>query len=159
MLLFIASEVMFFFSFFWAFFHSSLAPGYAIGGVWPPVNMVLLNPWKIPLLNTGILLTSGACVTWSHIAIRCGCRENTTIGLILTIGLACLFTGFQGYEYYNAPFTMSDGIYGTLFYVLTGFHGLHVLVGTLFLIVCIGRLYKHHFTRIQHLGFEFAIWY
>ena len=159
MLLFIASEIMFFFAFFWAFFHSSFNPGLAIGAVWPPAALVVLDPWKIPLLNTLVLLSSGASVTWAHHSIVYGSKSNAIISLLLTIFLAVFFTSLQGFEYITAPFTISDGIYGSTFYMATGFHGFHVFVGTCFLFVCTVRLYLNHFTRDQNFGFEAAAWY
>lgn len=158
-LLFIISEVMFFFAFFWAFFHSSFNPSPAIGGVWPPAFIVTLDPWKIPLLNTIILLSSGATVTWAHHAIVMGSKKEASLALTITILLAAVFTGFQGYEYVSAPFTISDGIYGSTFYMATGFHGFHVFIGTCFLAVCLIRLSLNHFTREHHFGFEAAAWY
>lgn len=158
-LLFIVSEIMFFVAFFWAFFHSSLAPTVEIGAIWPPLGILVLNPWEIPFLNTVILLSSGAAVTWAHHAILAGKREQAVYGLSITILLAAIFTGFQGYEYLLAPFTISDGIYGSTFYLSTGFHGFHVLVGTAFLTVCLFRLGNHHFTKQHHFGFEAAAWY
>lgn len=158
-ILFILSEAMFFVSFFWAFFHSSLNPTPAIGGVWPPAFIVTLDPWKIPLLNTIILLSSGATVTWTHHAIVAGSKSESMMALGLTIILAVIFTALQGYEYVSAPFTIADGIYGSVFYMTTGFHGFHVIIGTTFLTVCLVRLYLNHFTREHHFGFEAAAWY
>ncbi len=132
MILFIVSEIMFFFAFFWAFFHSSIAPDIGIGGVWPPEGIEILSPWEIPLLNTFILLTSGATITWSHAAIVAGKRNDSLWSLILTVILAIIFTGFQAFEYYNAPFTISDSVYGSTFFLATGFHGFHVFIGTCF---------------------------
>lgn len=159
MLLFIVSEIMFFLAFFWAFFHSSLAPNVEIGAVWPPKGITVLNPWEVPFLNTVILLSSGAAVTWAHHAILAGYRQQAIIGLVTTILLALIFTGFQAYEYLEATFTISDGIYGSTFFLSTGFHGFHVIIGTLFLIVCAIRLFNHHFTPKHHFGFECAAWY
>ena len=159
MLLFIVSEIMFFFAFFWAFFHSSLSPTFDIGGIWPPEGIEVLNPWEVPLLNTIILLTSGATVTWAHHAIIAGSRKDALIGLFLTVILACIFTSLQGFEYCTAPFSISDSVYGATFYMATGFHGFHVFIGTCFLIVCTIRLTFHHFTREHHFGFEAAAWY
>jgi cytochrome c oxidase subunit 3 len=159
MILFIVSEIMFFAAFFWAFFHSSLAPTVEIGAIWPPKGIEVLNPWDIPFLNTVILLSSGASVTWAHHAILAGNRKQAITGLFLTVLLATIFTGFQAYEYLEAPFTISDGIYGSTFYMATGFHGFHVIIGTLFLSVCLIRLIKHHFTPGHHFGFEAAAWY
>jgi len=159
MLLFIVSEIMFFLAFFWAFFHASLAPTIEIGAVWPPKGIAVLSPWEIPLLNTCLLLTSGATVTWAHHAILAGRKAQGLGGLALTVVLALVFTGFQVVEYLEAPFTIADGIYGSTFFLATGFHGFHVLVGTLFLAVCAGRLAADHFSTHQHVGFEAAAWY
>jgi len=159
MILFLVSEIMFFVAFFWAFFHSSLAPTVEIGAVWPPKGIEVLNPWEVPFLNTLILLTSGASVTWAHHALLAGNRQQAIPALAVTILLAAIFTGFQAYEYLEAPFTISDSIYGSTFYMSTGFHGFHVIVGTLFLTVCLIRLVNHHFTKNHHFGFEAAAWY
>lgn len=159
MLLFIVSEIMFFFAFFWAFFHSSLAPTVEIGALWPPKGIEVLDPWKVPFLNTIILLSSGAAVTWCHHSILSGNRRSSIISLFLTVFLAAIFTLFQLYEYLEAPFTISDGVYGSTFFLSTGFHGFHVFVGTLFLIVCLFRLINNHFTQEHHFGFEAAAWY
>ena len=156
MILFIVSEIMFFFAFFWAFFHSSLAPVYNIGGVWPPQSITPLYPSLIPLTNTYILLSSGAVVTWAHHAIILNAKRHTIISLSYTIVLAALFTYFQGVQYVTAAFNISDGVYGSCFYMTTGFH---VFVGTLALIVSFIRLVFNHFTNTQHFGFESAIWY
>lgn len=158
-ILFIVSEIMFFFAFFWAFFHSSLSPVVEIGCVWPPEAIEVFNPWQIPFLNTVILLSSGATCTWAHHAIVAGSRFDALAGLYATLVLAVLFTALQGYEYLHAGFTISDGIYGSCFYMATGFHGFHVFVGTCALAVSTVRLYKHHFTREHHFGFESAAWY
>jgi len=159
MILFIVSEIMFFFAFFWAFFHSSFNPSHTIGGVWPPAFFTTLDPWQIPLLNTCLLLSSGASVTWAHHAIIAGSKYQAMISLTFTIILAIIFTAFQGFEYNTAPFSISDGVYGSCFYMATGFHGFHVIIGTLFLTVCLFRLYLNHFTREHHFGFEAAAWY
>jgi cytochrome c oxidase subunit 3 len=159
MLLFIVSEVMFFFAFFWAFFHSSLSPTFDIGGVWPSAGIKLLNPWEVPLLNTVLLLSSGTSVTWAHHSIISGSRKGAFLGLLLTVFLAVVFTGLQVLEYCTAPFSISDSAYGATFFLATGFHGFHVFIGTCFLIVCTNRLVYHHFTREHHFGFEAAAWY
>lgn len=159
MILFIASEVMFFVAFFWAFFHSSLAPTIEIGAVWPPKGIEAIGPWEIPFLNTLILLSSGAAVTWAHHAILAGSQKQAIYGLVATIVLAVIFTGLQAMEYIEAPFTISDGIYGSTFYLATGFHGFHVIIGTIFLIVCCVRQFMGHFTPKHHFGFEAAAWY
>jgi len=159
MILFIASEAMLFFAFFWSFFHSSLNPTMEIGSVWPPKGIFALNPFHVPLLNTFVLLNSGAFVTWAHYALLAGLRRQTISALIYTIILALFFTFLQGLEYVGAQFNISDGIYGSVFYMTTGLHGSHVLIGSLFLIVCLIRLINHHFTKKHHIGFESAIWY
>jgi len=159
MLLFIVSEIMFFFAFFWAFFHSSFNPSIVIGGVWPPAFLTILDAWKIPLLNTILLLSSGATVTWAHNAIVWGSKSQAVLSLVLTILLAIIFTALQGFEYATAPFSISDSVYGSTFYLATGFHGFHVIIGTIFLAVCLVRLLLNHFTREHHFGFEAAAWY
>lgn len=159
MILFIVSEVMLFAGVFWAFGHSSLAPTIEIAGVWPPRGIDVLDPFGIPFLNTLILLTSGASVTWAHYAILVGSNRETQIALIITILLASIFTGFQAYEYLTASFTISDSIYGSCFYLLTGLHGVHVIVGTLFLAVCLVRSIWGEFRPDHHLGFELAAIY
>lgn len=159
MLLFIVSEVMFFVAFFWAFFHSSLAPTIDIGAVWPPKGVEVLSPWEVPFLNTVILLTSGAAVTWAHHAILAGEKSQAFYALVATVVLAAIFTGLQGVEYVEAPFTISDSVYGSCFFMATGFHGFHVFVGTVFLTVCLFRLQADEFTKRHHFGFEAAAWY
>lgn len=162
MILFILSEVMFFVSFFWAFFNFALAPSIQFGGIWPPYGISVFNYADIPLLNTLILLLSGVFVTWTHNEILSRKTQNqfkAVFSLVMTIILAALFTMLQGLEYVEASFSMSDSTYGSIFFLATGFHGLHVIIGTIFLAVCLGRLLKYHFTRNHHLGLEFAIWY
>lgn len=157
--LFITSEVIFFFPFFWGFFHSSLNPTVAIGTVWPPVGIHTISATGIPLLNTLLLLQSGFTITWAHHALQAGGKVESAIPLSYTILLAFLFLSLQVYEYISASFSISDSIYGSVFYITTGLHGFHVLVGTIFLVVCLIRIGCNHFTRTQHLGLEFAIWY
>ena len=159
MLLFIFSELLFFISFFWAFFHSALAPTPEIGSLWPPLGIETVNAWGIPLLNTTILLSSGATITWAHHSIVLGDRKNAILSLIITILLAFFFTLVQAYEYIESSFSISDSIYGTTFFLLTGFHGVHVIIGTIFIIVSVIRLINHHFTKQHHFGFEAAAWY
>ena len=159
MLLFIVSEIMFFVAFFWGFFHSSFNPSHALGGVWPPKDLEVLAAFQVPLLNTIILLTSGATITVCHHSIVAGLKKQAAISLEVTILLAIIFTALQGYEYVTAPFSISDGIYGSTFYMATGFHGFHVFIGTCFLIVCLIRIFMGHFTREHHFGFEAAAWY
>nr|AKJ76831.1 cytochrome c oxidase subunit III [Gambelia wislizenii] len=159
MILFITSEVFFFLGFFWAFYHSSLAPTPELGGCWPPSGVFPLNPFEVPLLNTAVLLASGVTVTWAHHSIMDGARKEAMQALLLTIILGLYFTALQAMEYYEAPFTISDSVYGTTFFVATGFHGLHVIIGSSFLIVCLIRQTMFHFTTNHHFGFEAAAWY
>ena len=159
MILFIVSEVMFFFAFFWAFFAASLAPTIEIGNIWPPKGIDVFDAKAIPLLNTMILLCSGATITFSHHAITCGNKVDAVWALILTVVLAILFTGLQAFEYISANFTITDGIYGSTFFMATGFHGLHVFIGTCFLIVCLFRLLFDHFSIEHHFGFEASAFY
>jgi len=174
MILFIASEVMFFVGWFWAWFDFSLFPSTidAVGGQWPPKGMEVLNAFELPLLNTFILLCSGTTLTWSHHALIHGDRDAAKQGLWLTIILGVIFSCIQAYEYVHAPFAfaasgvplsgegeMAGANYGSVFFMATGFHGFHVIVGTIFLIVNLVRLYRGHFTPRQHFGFEAAAWY
>ena len=159
MILFIISEIMFFFAFFWAFFHSSLAPTFNIGGVWPPQAIQVIQTSGIPLTNTFFLLSSGATVTWAHHAIVVRAKKQAIVGLLLTILLAAIFTFFQGLEYFEAPFSISDSVFGSCFFLTTGFHGFHVFVGTIALIVALARIVINHFTSEHHFGFESAAWY
>ncbi len=159
MALFIASEVMFFAAFFWAYFTASLDPTEAIGGVWPPAGLTVFDAWSGPLLNTIILLTSGVTVTWAHHELLEGNQKGVVQGLALSVFLGMTFTALQAYEYASAPFNFTDGIYPSTFFMATGFHGFHVIVGTLFLIVCLFRAAKGHFTPEHHFGFEAAAWY
>ena len=152
--LFIVSEVFFFISIFWAYFHSALAPTVELGAHWPPAGIDPLNPFEIPLLNTIILLSSGATVTYAHHSLIQGNRKGVLLGILLTVFLALIFTGLQGLEYYEAPFTLSDGAYGSTFFFATGFHGLHVIIGTLFIAVAFFRILSYHLTDHHHLGFE-----
>nr|AJF36655.1 cytochrome c oxidase subunit 1 and subunit 3 fusion protein [Gefionella okellyi] len=159
MILFITTEIMFFFAFFWAFFASSLSPSIEIGSIWPPKFINVFNPWEVPLLNTLISLLSGITITWTHHAILANNRKESIISLIITILLGGFFTCLQIVEYIEATFCISDGIYGSTFYMATGFHGFHVFIGTTFLIVCLIRLIYYHFTFKHHFGFEAAAWY
>nr|YP_009255526.1 cytochrome c oxidase subunit III [Grimothea gregaria]AND82240.1 cytochrome oxidase subunit 3 [Grimothea gregaria] len=159
MILFIVSEVLFFFSFFWAFFHSSLSPAVELGLAWPPKGVSAFNPFQIPLLNTIILLSSGATVTWAHHAIMESNHSQAIQSLTITVILGLYFTSLQAYEYVEASFTIADSVFGATFFVATGFHGLHVIIGTSFLFVCLYRLYVCHFSSEHHFGFEAAAWY
>nr|BAX30184.1 cytochrome c oxidase subunit III [Eptatretus atami] len=159
MILFIISEVCFFFGFFWTFYHSSLAPTPDLGMLWPPKGIFPLNPYEIPLLNTAILLGSGVTVTWAHHSLMENNRKDMIISLFLTILLGIYFTSLQMMEYYNSSFNISDNTYGSTFFVATGFHGAHVLIGTSFLLICLLRQLLFHFTSSHHFGFEAAAWY
>ena len=171
MIMFIASEVMFFVAWFWAFFDASLFTGETIqaarvaatGGEWPPKGIEVLDPWHLPLVNTLILLTSGTTVTWAHHALLNNDRQGLKWGLAATIVLGVLFTSIQAYEYVHAPFDFSrmngGNIYGSTFFMATGFHGFHVIIGTIFLTVCLFRAMAGQFTPKQHFGFEAAAWY
>ena len=181
MLLFIASEVMFFVAWFWAYFDASLYPGWVhniagsnetvgqvardalTGGHWPPKPSEnfkhAFDPWGLPLVNTLILLTSGTTVTWAHHSLLHNNRKGLIWGLVLTIILGMLFTTLQAIEYGHAGFNYAGHIYGATFFMATGFHGAHVIIGTIFLTVCLFRAMKGHFTPEQHFGFEAAAWY
>ena len=163
MMLFITSEVMFFSGFFWAYFHFSLYPEHVLGAAapaWPPTGVRTFNPFALPLLNTLILLLSGTTITWAHHALIEGNRRTLIMALGLTILLGLSFTTFQAIEYSEAPFHFSGGgVYPSVFFLATGFHGFHVLVGTAFLIVCWFRAKRGDFTPQRHFGFEAAAWY
>ena len=165
-IMFIMSEVMFFVAWFWSFFKHALYPIHpdgispAVDGIWPPAGIETFDPWHLPLINTLILLCSGCFATWAHHALA---HENDRKGLIYglwgAIALGVIFTGTQAYEYGHAAFDFSGNIYGANFFMATGFHGFHVVVGTLFLAVCLMRAYRGHFTPERHVGFEAAAWY
>ncbi len=159
MTLFITSEVMFFVAFFWAFFNASLFPTEAINFTWPPAGIETFDAFGLPFTNTVILLLSGCTVTWAHHALLENNRRDLIRGLTLTVLLGILFTALQAYEYSHAKFGFTDGIYASTFYMATGFHGFHVIIGTIFLAVCLFRSIKGHFTPTQHFGLEAAAWY
>jgi cytochrome c oxidase subunit III len=162
MMLFIASEVMFFVAFFWAYFHFALYPEHVSGAVeaiWPPKGVLTFDPFGLPFLNTMILLLSGCTVTWAHHALLHGDRKSLITGLALTVFLGLSFTTLQAIEYSEAPFKFTGGVYPSTFFLATGFHGFHVMVGTIFLAVCLIRSIKGHFTAQRHFGFEAAAWY
>ncbi len=159
MALFIASEVMFFVAFFWAFFNSAFYPAETIGYIWPPMNMEVIGAFGLPFLMTMILLLSGCTVTWAHHALLEGRQKEAVQALGITVGLGILFLGFQIFEYMHAHFGFADNVYTSAFFMATGFHGFHVFVGTVFLIVCWIRAAKGHFSPDKHFGFEAAAWY
>lgn len=156
--LFIISEALFFLAIFWTYFHSSLSPSVELGEQWPPKG-IKVPSFEIPLLNTVLLLSSGITVTYGHHSIIKGNRKQSLIGLNLTIVLALLFTSLQYLEYNNSDFTLSDSVFGSCFYFSTGFHGLHVLIGTAFLAVGLWRLWAYHITKNHHLGLQAGILY
>jgi cytochrome c oxidase subunit 3 len=174
MILFIVSEVMFFAAWFWMFFELALFhdvragaswDGTAIGvdfagwETWPPPGVETFDPFHLPLINTLILLLSGTTVTWAHHALQHGDRKGAKLGLALTVGLGVLFTCVQAYEYTHAYFDFSGNLYGATFFMATGFHGAHVIIGTIFLAICLARLMAGQFTAKKHFGFEAAAWY
>lgn len=158
-ILFIVSEICFFFAFFWRFFHRRLAPSIELGNSWPPIGINPLSPWGVPLLNTVVLLSSGVTITWSHHSLLANKHQEANISLLITIILGVYFTFLQAIEYIETRFSLRDRVYGTTFFVATGFHGLHVIIGTSFLLVCYIRHLFQHFTQTHHLGFEAAAWY
>nr|YP_010547197.1 cytochrome c oxidase subunit III [Leptocimbex linealis]UYK52110.1 cytochrome c oxidase subunit III [Leptocimbex linealis] len=159
MILFIISEILFFVSFFWAFFHSSLSPNIEIGMMWPPKGIKPFNPMHIPLLNTIILITSGMTITWSHHSIMNNNKNEALKSLKMTVILGILFSMLQAFEYNEAPFSIASSIYGSIFFMATGFHGIHVLIGTTFLFVNLIRMKNNHFSIFHHFGFEASAWY
>ena len=159
MLLFIVREVCFFFSFFWAYFHSSLSPSSDIGNTWPPTGVVAIHPFEVPLLNTTLLLSRGATITWAHFALTLDMFHQAHFGLACTVALGLAFAVLQALEYGLCSFTISDSVFGRAFYIATGFHGIHVLIGTLFIMVIWSRHNINHFSSSRHLGFEASAWY
>jgi cytochrome c oxidase subunit 3 len=162
MILFIASEVMFFVAFFWAYFHFALYPEHVSGAasaIWPPAGVKTFDPWSLPFLNTMILLLSGCTVTWAHHSLMINDRKGLILGLAITVVLGIAFSGLQIWEYSIAPFAFTGGVYPSVFFLATGFHGFHVIVGTIFLAVCLFRAMAGHFTPERHFGFEAAAWY
>jgi cytochrome c oxidase subunit 3 len=157
--LFIVSEGLFFLGIFWAYFHSALSPTVELGAHWPPMGIDAINSFELPLLNTIILLSSGVTITYAHHSIIQGNRSGALYGVVYTIILAIVFTALQGVEYSVSSFTISDSTYGSCFYFGTGFHGLHVMIGTAFIAVGLWRIYAYHSTNNHHLGFESAILY
>lgn len=167
MALFILSEVMFFGAFFGSILKAILLPVDILNGiwpakpgVWPPQNIKTLDAWNIPFMNTLILLLSGTTVTWAHYSLIEKRYNEMIQALGITVLLGATFSILQMTEYYHAPFKFQDGVYAANFYMATGFHGFHVMVGTIFLFICYLRAKKGHFTNEENsLGFEFAAWY
>nr|UZT67581.1 cytochrome c oxidase subunit 3 [Tessmannella kiplingi] len=159
MMLFIVSELFFFISFFWSYFHSALSPTIELGSMWPPKNIQQFNPYKIPLLNTIILLSSGVSVTFCHYSILNNNMKNSLISLFMTIFLGMIFMGIQMFEYNHSLFCINDSVYGSMFFMTTGFHGFHVFIGTIFLMIGFIRLWYNHLSKDHHYGFEAASWY
>jgi cytochrome c oxidase subunit 3 len=158
-LLFIVSEIMLFFGFFWAFFHSSLSPSLEIGLIFPPIGLNTINVFDYPLFNTFVLIISGSSITWSHCAVSLAVLKAGLDSLFLTVGLGSFFIYLQMYEYFEAFFTFADSVYGCCFYMLTGLHGCHVFAGTVFIFVCLLRLLLRHYIITHYLGLVFSIWY
>jgi len=159
MVLFIMSEVMFFVAWFWIFFEGAMFGEARGGGPWPPVGIETFDPWHLPLVNTMILLLSGTTVTWAHHALQHNDRNGAKLGLLLTVLLGMSFTMFQVMEYSEAGFAYSGNLYGATFFMATGFHGAHVIIGTIFLAICLFRLMAGGFTPTRHFGLEAAAWY
>ena len=176
MVMFIASEVMFFVAWFWSFFEFAIFYGARVGETWdvanpyfveslqafshwPPAGVETFDPFHLPLINTLVLLLSGTTVTYAHHALQHGDRRGTILGLVLTVALGLIFTALQAYEYSHAQFTYDGTLYGSAFFMATGFHGAHVIIGTIFLFVCLLRVMANNMTSEKHLGFEFAAWY
>lgn len=157
--LFIVSEVLAFFSVFWAYFHASIVPTPELGGIWPPLGITPLNPFAIPLLNTFLLVSSGAFITYGHHALIAGNRNKAIVSFFITILLALIFTGFQAFEYFESPFSIADSVFGTVFFASTGLHGFHVIVGTIFIIVSFIRIISYTITKQTHIGIEASIIY
>lgn len=157
--LFIISEIFFFFAFFWAYLHCSLSPNIELGSSWPPPGIAPLSPLTVPLLNTIVLLSSGCTLTWSHSELLRGSLYGCVPALGTTIFLGVFFTILQVLEYAWCPFTMSDSSFGSCFFLATGFHGLHVFIGSIFLTIALLRTLSFHFTSSRHLGFLFSVWY
>ena len=159
MVLFISSEVMFFVAFFWAYYSAALFPPAILGGLWPPSGIAAPEPLGMPLAMTIILLSSGLTVTWAHHAARSNHRGALRAGLALTVALGAAFTLCQAWEYAHADFSLSSGMFGSTFFMATGFHGFHVIIGTIFLAICLGRAAKGQFSPERHFGLTAAAWY
>nr|YP_010035025.1 cytochrome c oxidase subunit III [Parazyginella tiani]QOX09869.1 cytochrome c oxidase subunit III [Parazyginella tiani] len=159
MIMFITSEILFFLSFFWSFFHSSLSPAMEIGMKWPPLGIMTFNPINIPMLNTMILLSSGVTITWAHHSLINKNYKSMNMAMLMTISLGIYFSMLQMYEYLESTFSIADSVYGSTFFMATGFHGLHVIIGTIFIMVSFLRGKNLHFSKNHHVGFEASAWY
>nr|AYC65848.1 cytochrome c oxidase subunit III [Bovicola ovis] len=159
MVMFILSEVMFFFSFFFGYFYLSLSPDISLGSCWPPVGVQSVSWMSVPMINTLILLSSGVSITWSHHGILCSNKTQAVYGLGITIALGVIFMFLQAQEYFECSFSLADSSFGSIFFLATGFHGLHVMIGTMFLFVSLGRILSNHLSSSHHLGFEAGAWY
>nr|QNV11888.1 cytochrome c oxidase subunit III [Mutilla europaea] len=159
MIMFIISEILLFSSLFWMLLHSSLSPSHMIGMSWPPSGVNVFNPLGMPMLNTALLLSSGFSITWSHFSLLKNNYQNSIMSLCMTIILGIIFLLIQSFEYFTAPFSISDSIFGSAFFLVTGFHGSHVLLGCILLIMSLYRMFRNHLTSSHHLNFELAAWY
>lgn len=163
-ILFIISEVMFFAAWFWAFFKHALYPMGELSpikdGVWPPQGIETFDPWHLPLINTLVLLLSGVAVTWAHHAlVHDNDRKTALRGTVVAVLLGMFFTCLQALEYSHAQFGLADSVYGGVFFMATGFHGFHVIIGTIFLAICAIRFARGDMDSRSHIGFEAAAWY
>nr|YP_010889912.1 cytochrome c oxidase subunit III [Austromenopon paululum]WJJ69873.1 cytochrome c oxidase subunit 3 [Austromenopon paululum] len=158
MVLFIFSEVLFFFAFFWALGYYSVSP-HVDTNSWPPKGIHPVNPMGVPLLGSILLLSSSISATWSHHSILLGKKSSTSLSLGITVLLGALFLVFQIKEYQETTFGMNDSVYGSIFYLATGFHGFHVFLGSIMLFVSLSRLLRSEFSSSHHLGLEMSIWY
>jgi cytochrome c oxidase subunit 3 len=159
MVFFILSEIMFFFSFFWTFFYNLVIPSVFLGQSWPPIGVAFVDYKGIPFFNTIILVSSGFTITWAHLALKSKNFISGVLGLVITIVYGVCFLVLQMFEYYNSFLTIADSVYGSVFYMLTGFHGFHVFCGAVFLLVCLVRMIQQHFSFFHHVGYICAIWY
>nr|YP_009504246.1 cytochrome c oxidase subunit III [Histiostoma feroniarum]AWX53522.1 cytochrome oxidase subunit 3 [Histiostoma feroniarum] len=159
MVFFILSECFFFLGMFWGYFHLAEIPSFALGGVWPPTDVLTFDPKGIPFLNTVLLVSSGISVTWSHHSLESGGFKNSLLGLLFTILLGFIFTFFQFIEYYVASFTISCSSYSSIYFMGTGFHGFHVIIGTMLLLICLIRFSLLSISPLHSSGFECSIWY
>jgi len=154
-----ASEVMVFFALFWAYGHSACAPTPAIGCEYPPIGIEIVMPWHVPLLNTLVLLLSGFSITWTHRCFALKNMRNLLDSITYTIFLGIFFLFLQCIEFYSATFDLSDGIFGSVFFFLTGLHAWHVIVGVIAISICEERIFRRHFLENNYIGFVLVVWY